>query len=613
MEEKDDDLIIDNYFQSANKEEFKKVKSIKELYANLEMLKAILEPLNEAKIFLENPGLKITKTIKSKVQIVTIKNKLKYKEDSNLIKDIKCFRKVYEENAIESNKTIDNAKNNFINLSNSISNLIDLFEKVKNNFFNAVESMTNPILMEIKKIKEIDEKKIDKAKMKEYKEKKNKLNDDIENYDKNLSQIIIEIKDILIKIKDNIINYIQIMNSLDGPINSMVDSIEKIFEDFEEKSKEFIKIIYTYETSEEKKKAFEIFDEIKKLNFEMVKLVDSYGEKLNTQSEELEIKRKECLNDFDKITELNNESLKKLNDLQFVTKDIINGINGLLDLADLKAIDNNVQEYKGLLVDNIKSNVEKGTKNMIEANKKIEVDVSKLKKFIQEKQEKANAIVSLDLLFIMDATGSMESYLNFAKEKMLSVINKITANSNVTVNLGFIGYKDYNDKNKYIIYPDFTNKIEDVKNFIKNTRVEGGDDICEDMVGGLNTALSYSWKSYSRFAMLIADAPCHGVQYHGITGIEDFDSFPQGDPVLKIDEVVKKFAENNINLLCLNLKDNTRKLYNNFKIYYEKGKKSNSNCEIIVEDFKLDPEKLSEIIISQAKNFYEKRHETVLD
>ena len=613
MEEIDGDEIIDNFIQSSDKEEFKKVKSIKEIYANLEMLKEIIEPLNEAKIFFENPSLKITKSIKTKLQIITIKNKLKYKEDSNLIKDIKCFRKAYEENAIESNKTIDNVKNNFINLSNSISNLIDLFEVVKNNFFNAAESMINPILMEIEKIKEIEEKKIEKSKLKEYKEKKQKLNEDIEKYDTNLSEIIMEIKDILIKIKDNIKNYIELMNSLDGPINSMIDSIETIFKVFEEKSKEFIKIIYNYENAEEKQKAFEIFEEIKKLNFEMVNLVDSHGEKLNKQSKELEIKKKECLNDFDKITDLNNESLQKLNDLQLVTKDIINEINEILKFCDLKPIEKKVQEYKGLLIDNIKTNVEKGAKTMIEANKKIEVDVAKLKKFIQEKEEKINAIISLDLAFIMDATGSMGPYLAFAKEKILSIINKITSNSNVTVRLGFIGYKDYNDKNKYIIYPDFTNKIENVKDFISKTIVEGGDDICEDMVGGLNKALGYSWKSYSRFAMLIADAPCHGVQYHGMTGIEGFDDYPNGDPNYKIDEVVKKFAEKNINLLCLNLNEKTVKLYNNFKIYYEKGKNSNSNCEIIVEDFKLNPEKLSEIIISQAKNFYEKRHETVID
>lgn len=304
MEEIDRDEIIDKFFQSTNKEDFKKVKSIKEIYSNLEMLKEIVEPLNEAKIFFENPSLKITKTIKTKLQIITIKNKLKNKEDSNLIKDIKCFRKAYEENAIESNKAIDNIKNNFINLSNSISNLIDLFEKAKNNFFNATESMINPILIEIEKIKEIDEKKIEKSKLKEYREKKQKLNEDIEKYDKNLSEIIIEIKNILNKIKDNIKNYIELMNTLDGPINSMIDSIEKIFDDFEGKSKEFIKIIYTYEKVEEKKKAFEIFEEIKKLNFEIVNSVDSYGEKLKKQSEELEIKKNECLNDFDKINEL---------------------------------------------------------------------------------------------------------------------------------------------------------------------------------------------------------------------------------------------------------------------------------------------------------------------
>ena len=246
---------------------------------------------------------------------------------------------------------------------------------------------------------------------------------------------------------------------------------------------------------------------------------------------------------------------------------------------------------------------------MIKANKKIEVDITKHKKFIEEKEEKMNNIISLNLAFIMDITGSMEPYLNFAKDKIISVINQITKDSNITVRLGFIGYKDYSEV--YVVYEDFTNNIEDVKNFINQAELGDGADFCEDMVGGLNLALNYSWKSYTRFAMLIADAPCHGVQYHGLKN-PSLDSYPNGDPNYKIDKIVQKYAERNINLLCLNLTEDTKILYNNFKKYYQKGKNKNSNCDIIVEKLEQDTKKLSEIIIAQAKKLYEKRHDTIM-
>ena len=130
------------------------------------------------------------------------------------------------------------------------------------------------------------------------------------------------------------------------------------------------------------------------------------------------------------------------------------------------------------------------------------------------------------------------------------------------------------------------------------------------MVGGLQYALEYKWKGKSRFAILIADAPCHGVQYHGYP---NEDKHPEGDPNYKIDEVVKNYATKNINLLCLNLNDLKKNLYNNFKKYYESGKTNNTNSDIIVEDFSMDTEKLTDMIVSKAKNFYEKRHETLID
>ena len=89
---------------------------------------------------------------------------------------------------------------------------------------------------------------------------------------------------------------------------------------------------------------------------QLTKIVwDNKEEKLNIQNNDLKNKRHECLNDFDKITELNNETMQKLNDLQSVTKNIIKDINALLNFCSLKPIENNVKAYKGLYTNSIKN------------------------------------------------------------------------------------------------------------------------------------------------------------------------------------------------------------------------------------------------------------------
>ena len=128
------------------------------------------------------------------------------------------------------------------------------------------------------------------------------------------------------------------------------------------------------------------------------------------------------------------------------------------------------------------------------------------------------------------------------------------------------------------------------------------------MGGGLTAALNYKWKSNTRFVMLIADAPCHGVQYHEV---ENFDSLPKGDPKYKIDEIIKKYAENDINLLCLNITAMTVKLYNNFVDYYKKGRKNENSASIFIGVFneeKQNTDVLADLIVSNAKKFFEKRH-----
>ena len=598
--DEDIDEEIEIFFNTLNAEDFKNLSSAPEIKYNFETMNEILDPLRDTENEFQNPNLKITKTVRSKVQIIIPKKELN-EENSNLIKDILKFQEGYELNAEESNKTIEKVKDNFKELSDSVTQLIKLIEDIKSRYFEHAKEMMAPMIK-----KNEDFAKIDKNRLNQFDTKIKKLDEKIEAYDSKLTKIIKDLKEIFKRIKSNIKGYLDILNNLDKPINSMIEDIENIFNEFEEKSKNFIDIIYNSQNQREK--AIKIFKEIQELNSKIIYLIDKQKKDLNNQVKTLQTEKEKCSKDFNEIKKLDKESSKKINDLLKETKDIVAEINNILTAFQLPKIYVEIKEFKGLEIDKIQEKVVEGTNNVLQANEKLDVDLSKLKKHIEETGIIMEGTVTLDLVFIMDITGSMDTYLNFAKEKILKIINKITKDSNVLVNLGFVGYRDYFDSKKYpyLIYPELTNKYDKVKEFISSAKAEGGKD-CEDMGAGLQEALNYKWKGNTRFAILIADAPCHGEQYHGI---KKFDSFPKGDKY-KIDQLVQQFAEKNIHLMCLNITELTVKLYNNFVDYYQKGRKNKNSSSIYVgifNDEKEDTEMLVDLIVKHAKLYYEKRH-----
>ena len=596
--EEEIDEEIDVFFNTLSKDDFKNIFSAKEIKSNFESMNEILEPLRDTENEFQNPSLKITKTIRSKVQII-VPNKELDEQNSNLIKDILNFQKGYEKNAEEANKTIEQVKDSFKDLSESVSDLINLIEDIKKKYFAHTKEMMSPFTEKVETFKNLTSEQLSKIKG-----KNDKLDENIKLYDQKLAKIIRDLKEMFKRIKINIKGYLNLLNNLDAPINSMIENIENIFNDFEEKSKNFINIIF-YQN--EKEQAFQIFNEIRVLNTKIIDLIEKQNKDLIAQDQNLKIEKEKCLKDFNEIKKLENESCKKIKELQKETKNLISEINGILTIYSLPKINIKIEEFNGLEIDKIQKTVVEGTNNILKANTKIEVDLSKLHTFFHENDINLKKVVSLDLVFIMDITGSMTTYLDFAKEKILSIINKITKDSTVSVNLGFVGYRDYLDsKVKYLIYPELTNKHEKVKEFISSAKADGGKD-CEDMGGGLQYALNYKWTSNTRFAILIADAPCHGEQYHGV---KKFDSKPKGDPKYKIDQLVKQFAEKNIYLMCLNITELTVKLYNNFVDYYQKGRKDEKSSSIyvgILEEGK-GTEYLVDLIVKHAKEHYEKRH-----
>ena len=599
---------IDYFLESLNTEEFENLLSASTISENFETLNEIIEPLKDMENELQNPSLKINKEIRRKIQVIIPKKKLN-DEESNLIKDIKLFQKGYENNSIKINATIDKIKNSFKNLSKSVSELIKLIENIKKRYFENAKQLMTPITEKYNDLKNFNKSKLDKTKLETFESKNKKIENKIKLYDQKLANIIKELKSLFQNINGNIEGYLDLLNGLNQPINEIIDEIEGTFNEFEGKTKKFIDIIYN--NPEKKYDAIKIFQEIKLLNDRILNSIKRQETEMENKDEILKQKKEECSNDFNKILQKEKEACKKILDIQNETKSLISEINDFLKFYSLPTINMKIEQFKGLEISKIKDNIEKGTTSIIKENEKIVVDFNQLKKNIHEENDKMNQAITIDLAFVMDITGSMSTYLNFARDKIMQIIEKITKETSASVNLGFIGYRDYNDsKDEYLIYPELTKDSEEVKLFISKAQAGGGKD-CEDMGGGLTAALNYKWRSNTRFVMLIADAPCHGVQYHEI---ENFDSLPKGDPKYKMDEIIKKYAENDINLLCLNITAMTVKLYNNFVDYYKKGRKNENSASIYIgvfNDEKQHTDVLVDLIVSNAKNFFENRHNKI--
>jgi vacuole morphology and inheritance protein 14 len=88
-------------------------------------------------------------------------------------------------------------------------------------------------------------------------------------------------------------------------------------------------------------------------------------------------------------------------------------------------------------------------------------NIQKLNEHLRIIVEKSVGILekkSLDLMFIMDCTSSMSSWIRVCKQEIQTIVDRIiVANQGCDVRLSFIGYTDFDQKNqKMFDILDFT-------------------------------------------------------------------------------------------------------------------------------------------------------------
>ena len=175
--------------------------------------------------------------------------------------------------------------------------------------------------------------------------------------------------------------------------------------------------------------------------------------------------------------------------------------------------------------------------------------------------------IRIKLCFLIDCTGSMEGWIQAAKDQTKTISKQVRdEHATAEILLAFCGYRDYGDDEQYINIP-FQN-IDDVLDNIQNVHANGGDDCAEDVAGGLSNVHTLDWADADvRVLVHIADAPPHGSLFHAPS---DSDRYPGGDPNgLNPLDIMKSLADKNIDYTFIKINNSTNRMLKLFHSVYE--------------------------------------------
>jgi len=492
----------------------------------------------------------------------------------------------------ELKNQIDLYKNQFESLCHQLNDYIGNFtliklkslygpsDKMKNeineiiqNFEETIKNLCGPLISEEEGLDSIDTQYFNNSQKTSLSKDRAQITENIEKFKKESEElnmkynimfrdisravelIFISIKNIpssLSKLQDKIEEGMSTYEETLGLINDKkyLDKYNKYLQ----KISESIELIIIYKNQIIKK----VEDDIDKLEEEYKKHRSSFFTlkvKVEDIIKNLEIRSKSINNDILGVRQKYNQKKIELPEIS------ISSISEVIIEKVEKLMDTDKNESIKILI-----------KEKVNIKKEIQQVFIDFESFVKE--------VYLDLLIILDITGSMELYFDQVKTNLKDIIGNIKKNLEeyqvFNINLGFIGYKDVEEiyKKDYVDIP-FKTDLDGILKEIDKTVVGGGDDTAEDIAFAFELAQKKKWTCRAKFAVLIPDSPCHGSKYHDS---EIMDNYPYGIKNRKdIEESVKELANNGVSLICIKLNKSTDIM---FKIFHDIYKEVNSKDKI---------------------------------
>ena len=121
-----------------------------------------------------------------------------------------------------------------------------------------------------------------------------------------------------------------------------------------------------------------------------------------------------------------------------------------------------------------------------------------------------SSVTKLDVMFMIDTTGSMGDELEYLKAEMGDVIRRVAQECGIGVRTSVNFYRDQGDEYE-LRYFDFRSNVEEVVSILAQQRAYGGGDYPEAVGTALNYAMNQaSWdKDAIKIMFLVLDAPPH--------------------------------------------------------------------------------------------------------
>lgn len=123
----------------------------------------------------------------------------------------------------------------------------------------------------------------------------------------------------------------------------------------------------------------------------------------------------------------------------------------------------------------------------------------------------ARPVRKLDLVLVIDTTGSMGDELNYLKAELDAIVGNLSSrHPGIDIRLGLVFYRDTTDQYVVRSYP-FSGRVELVKGALSRQFASGGGDYPEAMDQAMVQAVGgYAWREDSaNVLLLVADAPPH--------------------------------------------------------------------------------------------------------
>ncbi|CEM36402.1 unnamed protein product [Vitrella brassicaformis CCMP3155] len=188
----------------------------------------------------------------------------------------------------------------------------------------------------------------------------------------------------------------------------------------------------------------------------------------------------------------------------------------------------------------------------------------RMKRVVAEVVDKST---SVDLVTMMDCTGSMSGWISQAQLTLNSIITDLQLSyPHMRFRVGFVGYRDFCDGAGRLAIAPLTEDVLAVKNMICRQSATGGGGEPEDVAGALKAVGDMAWEAMTRVVIHVGDAPPHGLKYH--YGLND--SHPGGDPYgLRIEHLMRGFRMMGLDYCFIKINRSTDRMIDIMRAAYD--------------------------------------------